>query len=131
MFFPISRRLYYAILNQRACSLSILDSQGATIFKGVFKEAATKGSGKLRRSKKGRGQDSEEISFTFDRTTNNISSKSDRSKSISSIKFPRVQVAHLPAGRKLIRKHDHLRSSFIHGSFHALFIFIIFSLQIV
>ena len=33
--------------------------QGATIFTGVFKEATTKGSGKLRR-KKGRGQDSEE-----------------------------------------------------------------------
>ena len=35
--------------------------QGVTIFTGVFKEAATKGSGKLR-CEKGRGQDSEENS---------------------------------------------------------------------
>ena len=44
--------------------------QGATIFAGVFKEAATKGSGKLRR-KKGRDQDSEGNS-TFERDKQNF-----------------------------------------------------------
>ena len=40
--------------------------QGATFSAGVFKEAATKGSEKLRR-KKGRGQDSEENSSNLER----------------------------------------------------------------
>ena len=68
--YPDSLFLYAPLMHPRL--------QGATIFTGVFKEAAIKGSGKLRR-KKGRGQNSEEnISNLLLSATNKISLKSEK-----------------------------------------------------
>ena len=60
--------------------------QGASIFTGVFKEAAAKGSGKIRR-KKSQGQDSEENSYFWARLTK-FHQKSDKKLALR----PRVAI---------------------------------------